>query len=218
VEGSAVRAFQNLVRRRSVQREPVAYLVGRRGFRHLELAVDNRVLVPRPETEFVVEAVLARAPQGARVVDVGTGSGAIALALKDERDDLEVTGSDVSPDALAVARANGERLGLEVTWVQADLIPPGDWDVVASNPPYVREGETLPPDVGGHEPALALYGGPDGLAVLRRLVGARPPVLVVEVGEGQARDVAALAAEVGYAGTEIVPDFAGIERVVVAWR
>jgi release factor glutamine methyltransferase len=218
VEGPHVRAFQNLVRRRSVGREPVAYLIGRRGFRHLELDVDARVLVPRPETEFVVEAVLRHAPGGARVVDVGTGSGAIALALKDERPDLQVTGSDLSPDALAVARANGARLGLDVAWVEADLIPGGAFDVVASNPPYVCDGEPLPPDVAGHEPALALYGGPDGLDVMRRLVAAAAPrLLVLEVGAGQAPAVAALAVAAGYAGTELVKDLAGIERVVVAW-
>src|SRR4051812_13929686 len=119
VEGAAVRSYQDLVRRRAVDREPVAYLVGRRAFRHIELAVDSRVLVPRPETEHVVEAVIELAPPAARVVDVGTGSGAIALALKDERPDLQVTGSDVSTDALDVARANGERLGLHVDWVHA---------------------------------------------------------------------------------------------------
>lgn len=218
VEGPHVRAFQNLVRRRSVGREPVAYLVGRRGFRHLELDVDPRVLVPRPETELVVEAVLRHAPGGARVVDVGTGSGAIALALKDERADLLVTGSDISADALAVARANGARLGLDVGWVEADLVPAGEWDVVASNPPYVVDGAPLPPDVANHEPALALFAGRDGLDVLRRLVGAVPArILVLEVGAGQAAMVAALAIGAGYVGTEIIPDLAGIDRVVVAW-
>jgi len=218
VEGPAVRAYQDLVRRRAVGREPVAYLLGRRGFRRLELDVDARVLVPRPETEHLVEAVLRHAKPGARVVDVGTGSGAIALALKDERGGLEVTGSDISPDALAVARGNGARLGLDVTWIEADLVPPGEWDVVASNPPYVEDDAPLPPDVGDHEPRGALRAGPDGLDVLRRLVAATPPVLAVEVGAGQAATVAALAIAAGFVGTEIVGDLAGIDRVVVAWR
>ena len=113
VQGPAVRAFQNAVRRRSVEREPVAYITGVKGFRHLDLHVDARVLIPRPETETLVEAALGL-PQSARVVDVGTGSGAVALALKDERPDLAVTATDVSEDALAVARANAARLGLDV--------------------------------------------------------------------------------------------------------
>src|SRR6202034_2056529 len=119
VEGPAVRAFQTAVRRRAVQREPVAYILGRRGFRRLDLAVDPRALIPRPETELLVEVGLGL-PRGARVLDVGTGSGAVALALKDERPDLRLTGSDLSEDALALARANGERLGLAVSWLCAD--------------------------------------------------------------------------------------------------
>jgi release factor glutamine methyltransferase len=217
VTGPAVRAYQELVRRRSAGREPVAYLLGRRGFRRLELTVDPRVLVPRPETEHVVETALRYAPPGARVVDVGTGSGAIALALKDERPDLQVTGSDVSADALAVARANGERLGLDVTWVQADLVPRADWDVVVSNPPYVRTDEPLAPELR-HEPPGALLAGVDGLEVLRGLVRCRVPVLIVEVGAGQAIEVARLAHAEGFLGTEMVQDLAGHERVVVAWR
>ena len=118
VSGDAARWFRDAIRRRTVERVPVAYLVGHKGFRHLDLAVDARVLVPRPETEHLVEALL-ELPPGARVHDVGTGTGAIALALKDERPDLRVSASDVSPDALAVARANGARLGLDVTFARA---------------------------------------------------------------------------------------------------
>jgi release factor glutamine methyltransferase len=217
VEGPAVRAFQDAVRRRSVEHEPVAYIVGRRGFRHLELAVDPRVLIPRPETEHLVEAVVDLAPQGASVVDVGTGSGAIALAVKAERPDLDVTGSDVSTDALAVARANGERLGLEVRWVLGDLVPAGDWDVIVSNPPYVRDDDVLPRDVVEHEPALALRAGADGLDALRRLVTFRVALLVLEVGLGQAPTVALLADQAGWSRVETRRDLAGIERVVVAW-
>jgi len=217
VEGPAVRRFQDLVRRRSIGREPVAYLVGRRGFRHLELDVDSRVLIPRPETEHVVEAVLELAPRGARDVDVGTGSGAIALALAHERPDLSVTGSDVSADALAVAQVNAARLGLDVAFVQADLVPAGSWDVVVSNPPYVGEGDELGADVRAHEPHVALFAGADGLDVIRRLVGVRVPLLVLEVGAGQAPAVAALARDAGFARTELRADLAGIDRVVVAW-
>ena len=159
-------------------REPVAYILGRKGFRAIELAVDARVLIPRPETEFLVEAALDL-PRGARVWDVGTGSGAVALALKQERPDLELTGTDTSPEALEVARANADRLGLEVRWLEGDLLAGiTDVDAVLSNPPYVEDGARLAPDVAAHEPALALRAGPDGLDVLRRLapaVGSRAP-------------------------------------------
>lgn len=229
VEGPAIRAYQDLVRRRSVGREPVAYLLGRQAFRHLDLHVDPRVLIPRPETEHAVEAVVELAPPGARVLDVGTGSGAIALAVKDERPDLHVTGSDISPDALDVARANGERLGLAVEWRLADLVPnlkrgsdpPSlGWDVVVSNPPYVAEGDPrVEPGVLAHEPHLALFAGEDGLGVLRRLVAGRPaPLLVLEVGDGQAQEVARLAKAAGYARVTARGDLAGIARTVVAWE
>src|SRR3984885_2593053 len=117
VRGDAVRAFQDAVRRRSIEREPVAYITGRRGFRRIELTTDPRALVPRPETELLVEVGL-RLPQGAQVLDLCTGSGAVALALKEERPDLVVTGSDISEEALELARENGRRLGLEVRWLR----------------------------------------------------------------------------------------------------
>jgi release factor glutamine methyltransferase len=222
VQGPAVRAFQNAVRRRSVEREPVAYITGVKGFRHLALHVDARVLIPRPETETLVEAALGL-PQSARVVDVGTGSGAVALALKDERPDLAVTATDVSEEALAVARANAARLGLDVCFVPADLLEGvGELDAVVSNPPYVEEGADLPPEIVRHEPAEALYAGLDGLAVVRRLVaqaGEREAAfLAVEVGAGQALAVEELARAAGFGRTERRADLAGIERVVAAWR
>jgi release factor glutamine methyltransferase len=224
VAGPAVRAFQELVRRRAAGREPVAYLLGRRGFRGLELEVDARVLVPRPETELLVEATLGL-PRSARVVDVGTGCGAVALALKDERPDLDVLATDVSDDALAVARANARRLGLEVAFGRADLLDGvGAVDAVVSNPPYVADGEraALPPEVARHEPAVALFGGPDGLDVVRRLVrqaGASPArLLALEVGQGQAPAVAALVRAAGFGEAEVRRDLAGVERVVVGRR
>ena len=208
--------FREYVRRRT-RREPVAYILGRKGFRRLELEVDQRVLVPRPETEHVVEAALAL-PSGARVVDVGTGSGAIALALADERPDLRVAATESSPDALAVARANGTRLGLAVEWLFGDLLEPvsGPVDAVVSNPPYVADGERLAPELG-HEPREALYGGRDGLDVLRRLAAAvrEVPFVAFEVGLGQAAVVAPL---VPGHEIEVVRDLAGIERVVVGRR
>ena len=168
--------FRDLVTRRWREREPVVYLVGVKGFRRLELAVDRRVLVPRPETEHLVEAAL-ELPEGARVVDVGTGSGAVALALKDERPDLRVVATDVSADALDVARANAARLGLDVEFVLGDLLEPveGDVDAVVSNPPYVKTEARLPPEIARHEPPGALYAGEDGLDIIRRLVGSVRP-------------------------------------------
>jgi release factor glutamine methyltransferase len=222
VEGPAVRAFQDAVRRRSVEREPVAYITGVKGFRHIDLHVDGRVLIPRPETETLVEAALDL-PRGARVVDVGTGSGAVALALKEERADLDVTGTDTSPDALAVARANAARLGLDVTFREADLLDgAGAVDAVLSNPPYVEDGTPLQPEIERHEPPVALYAGADGLAVIRRLAaqaGASPArFIALEVGMGQAADVAAVLREAGFGTTEARRDLAGIERVVVGRR
>ncbi len=232
VAGPAVRAFQDAVRRRAVKREPVAYIVGRRGFRHLELAVDRRALVPRPETELLVEVGLAL-PQGASVLDVGTGSGAVALALAHERPDLRVSGSDVSAEALALARANGERLGLQmpqpaaVRWLEADLLEglPDEFDAVLCNPPYVAESEraTLAPEILRHEPPGALFAGPDGLDVIRRLVGqlrgrARVRFVALEVGAGQAPAVVGLLREAGFDAVRAERDLAGIERVVVGER
>jgi release factor glutamine methyltransferase len=236
VAGAAVRAFQDAVRRRSVLREPVAYIVGRRGFRHLEVSVDPRVLVPRPETELLVEVGLTLAP-GARVLDVGTGSGAVALALKHERPDLIVSGSDVSAGALALARANGERLGLAVDWFVADLLEglPDEFDAVLCNPPYVAESErsTLAPEILRHEPPGALFAGADGLDVIRRLARQlsgpgqgpgtgqrweRVRLLALEVGAGQAPAVGGLLRDAGFTAVRAERDLAGIERVVVGER
>jgi release factor glutamine methyltransferase len=223
VQGAEVRAFQTAVRRRAFDREPVAYVTGVKGFRHLELQVDPRVLIPRPETETLVEAAVEVLARGARVVDVGTGSGAIALALKDERPDLEVTGTDVSEDALAVARANAARLGLQVAFAHADLLAGvGSFDAVVSNPPYVEDGAELAPEIVRHEPSLALRAGPDGLDVLGALVPAAAAMgaelLAVEVGAGQAAAVEELARGAGFGRAERRRDLAGVERVVIAWR
>jgi release factor glutamine methyltransferase len=181
------------------------------------------VLIPRPETETLVEAALEAAPQGARVVDVGTGSGAVALALKDERPDLVVTATDVSEDALAVACANAARLGLDVRFVHADLLEGvGELDAVVANPPYIEDRTELAPEIVRHEPAQALYAGLDGLAVVRRLVAQAAErgaeLLAVEVGAGQAVAVEELAHAAGFARTERRADLAGIDRVVIAWR
>lgn len=225
VSGPAVRAFQEAVRRRAVLREPVAYILGRRGFRNLELVSDSRALVPRPETELLVEAGL-ELRAGAAVLDLCTGGGAVALALKQERPDLELAGSDISPGALELARENAERLGLDVGWFEADLLEgvPDVFDVVLANPPYVAEGEraSLAPEIR-HEPAEALFAGPDGLAVIRRLLaqlGGRRRVrtLALEVGRGQAGAVMELAAAAGFVDCRCKKDLAGVERVVTGER
>jgi release factor glutamine methyltransferase len=226
LRGPAIRLFQQFVRRRAIEREPVAYIVGHRAFRRLDLATDARALVPRPETELLVE-VLNALPARSAVLDVGTGCGAVALALKDERGDLSVTGSDVSDAALALARENGRRVGLAVNWLCADLLDgvPDEFDAVVSNPPYVADSErgALAPEIIRHEPAGALFAGADGLEVIRRLlrqlsVRRRVWLVALEVGSGQAPSVAALARDAGFPVTRIEPDLAGIERVVLAER
>ena len=229
VTGPAVRRFQDAVRRRSSGREPVAYIVGTKGFRHLELAVDGRVLVPRPETEHLVEAALDLASAGASVVDVGTGSGAVALALKDERPDLRVLGTDRSVEALAVARANGERLGLDVSFAAGDLLDaaaPGQdpIDLVVANLPYVPDGDraALAPEIRHHEPAMALFGGDDGLDLVRRLIAQcqerTVAAVALEVGQGQPPAVGALLRASGYPDVAVHADLAGIDRVVTGRR
>lgn len=221
--------YRALIQRR-LGGEPVAYLLGKKEFRSLELAVDARVLVPRPDSEATVDAALAQlSPDGTgRVVDIGTGSGAIALALKKERPALEVFAVDRSHDAAAVARANADALGLAITIVEGDLLAPvaahAPFALVVSNPPYIPSADiaALAPEVR-KEPLAALDGGADGLAVIRRLVSDAPPLLtaggalVVEVGAGQAAAVAALfAADGRYAPATTTRDLAGIERVVSA--
>lgn len=191
--------------------EPVAYILGRRYFRQLDLQVDPRVLVPRPETEALVDQALGL-PPGARVHDVGTGSGAVALALKHERPDLVVSGSDPDPNALRVARANASRLRLDVEWVEQVGLPAGSYDLVLANLPYVADGEwaSLPPDITGHEPRSALLGGPDGLDPIRALVGQAPSGqrLALEHGSTQGAAVRALLSD-----ARTLPDLAGHPRV-----
>ncbi len=236
VPAAAGRRFGELVRRR-LRRESVAYILGRKGFRNLELAVDRRVLVPRPETELLVEVALELRP--ARVLDVGTGSGAIALAVADELPECEVTATDTSPGALEVARANAERLGLAERVCFFDgTLPPDDpepgagYDLVLANLPYVAERHwpSLQPEVTQWEPREALLAGPDGLDAYRsflpecgrafsRYPGQSSTTLAVEVGEGQAPAVAELMRAAGFGAVEARRDLAGIERVVIGrWR
>jgi release factor glutamine methyltransferase len=226
VTGSAVRAFQDAVRRRAVEREPLAYIVGRRGFRRLDLTVDRRALVPRPESELLVECALTL-QAGLSVLDVGTGSGAVALALKDERPDLSIAGSDVSEDALALARSNAIRLGLDVRWLHADLLGglPDEFDALLANLPYVAEPERaeLAPEIARHEPPGALFAGSDGLSRIRPLLASLPErprvrTVALEVGAGQAPAVGELIRAAGFGSVSAERDLAGIERVVVGQR
>jgi release factor glutamine methyltransferase len=226
VAGPAVRAFQTAVRRRAVEREPVAYILGSRGFRQLELQVDRRALIPRPETELLVEVGLTL-PHGAHVLDVGTGSGAVALALAQERPDLHVSASDLDADALELARANGRRLELPVHWLRADLLEgvADEFDAVLSNPPYVAERERamLAPEILRHEPPRALFAGPDGLATITPLLGQlavreRARFVALEVGAGQAHAVGELMLAAGLPVVRTERDLAGIERVMVGER
>lgn len=226
----AARAFGEMVRRR-LRREPVAYIVGRKGFRNLELAVDRRVLIPRPETELLVEVALERAP--ARLLDVGTGSGAIALAVADELPNCEVTATDTSPGALEVARANAERLGLaeRVRFLPGSLPEEGEFDLILANLPYVAETDwpLLQPEVTEWEPSEALLSGRDGLDAIRaavvgcdrllsRMARQKTITLALEVGDGQATTVAKLLNDAGFPRTQIRHDLAGIERVVIGER
>ncbi len=218
LDPSSVARFDALLARRAAC-EPVAYILGHKDFRRITLRVDRRVLIPRPETELLVEVGLTL-PAGAAVVDVGTGSGAVALALKGERPDLSVWATEVDSDALAVARENGIHLGLDVEFVQADLLIGLDrrFDAVLANLPYVAEGSDLPPDIAGYEPDLALFGGPDGLDPVRRLLPmvAEVPLIALEVYLAEA--AASLLRDAGFRSVECLRDLAGHERVVVGRR
>jgi release factor glutamine methyltransferase len=217
----ALESYEALIARR-VAREPVAYILGRKDFRRVTLNVDRRVLIPRPETELLVEVGLGL-PAGARVVDVGTGSGAVALALKDERPDLDVCGIDLNKGAVAVARANALRLGLDASFVVGDLLEGVDVavDAVLANLPYVADGCVLAPEIARWEPPRALFAGVDGLEVIARLLGMVSAVglVALEIGYDQADAVAGMmAARAGFESVERVRDLAGHERVVVGRR
>lgn len=154
-----------------MRREPVAYILGSRGFRRIELAVDQRVLIPRPETELLVELAVELAPE--RVLDVGTGSGAVALAVADELPAASVVGTDTSLDALVVAKANADRLGLDVGF-ELGTLPNGSFDLVLANLPYIPESEYrgLAPEITDFEPIAALTPGPTGFEAIDELLGA----------------------------------------------
>ncbi|MFP6623210.1 MAG: peptide chain release factor N(5)-glutamine methyltransferase [Myxococcota bacterium] len=230
--GSEERArFRELVVRRARDRVPVSQLVGKKEFWSLELDVSRDVLSPRPETETLVEAVLARLPDPSgkyKILDLGTGSGAIALALARERPAAQVTATDISPEALQIARSNADKLQVSerLRFVEGDLlgaVPGEQFDVVVSNPPYVarRDAERLPPELA-HEPEVALFGGEDGFAVSSRLVGEVQDGLVpggafaIEVAPDQAERTAEECRQAGLEEIEILRDLARRPRVVAA--
>lgn len=227
VEAVEAERFAGLWRRRQTG-EPVAYLTGRRGFWTLDLAVSPATLVPRPETELMVELALARLPADAplRVADLGTGSGAIALAIASERPQAQVVATDASADALAVARANADENRLaNVGFRHGSWFAPlaGEvFDLIASNPPYIAEGDphlregSLP-----HEPALALASGRDGLDAIREIVAAAPAHLraggwlLLEHGLEQGAAIRALLASAGFADIATETDLEGRDRVTL---
>jgi release factor glutamine methyltransferase len=211
--------YQVLLERR-LQREPLAYVLGEWGFRRLVLKTDARALVPRPETEVVVERCLEllRGEDAPRVLDLGTGTGAIALALADEFPGAQITAVDASPEAVSLARENAEHLDLAVDIRQGDFAVAGEgWDLVVSNPPYVTpaEWETLQPEIREWEPRDALVGVGLHEQIAR---AANTRRLVLEVGACQAGDVAETLTSLEYADVRITADLAGIPRVVEGRR
>jgi release factor glutamine methyltransferase len=208
-----VEGLEPLLARREA-REPLAYILGEWGFRRLTLKTDARALVPRPETETLVERALALAEgiERPRILDVGVGSGAIALALKDERSDAQVTGVDVSADALALAGENAKRLGLEVELREGEgtAAAAEGWDVVVANPPYVEILEEVEPELGW-EPQIALLGSGEHERLAR---ATKARFIVFEVGDGQAPEIAAMLERLGCADLAISADLTGRARVV----
>jgi len=219
--------------------EPVQYITGRAAFRSLDLAVDPRVLIPRPETEWLVEAVLeyladgARSARAPRILDLGTGSGCIALAIAQEHPHAEVVATDASEGALDVARANAESLGLahRVSFMRGEWLAavPSDerFDVIVSNPPYIarREARALPGDVHDWEPHAALFGGDDGLVDLREIMEDAPRhlraggLLALEVDESRAGEIAGwFEGARDWRGAELRTDLAGRPRILLATR
>jgi release factor glutamine methyltransferase len=213
--------------------EPIQYIIGEQEFYGLPFCVTPDVLIPRPETEHLVEKVIGLSPlfRKPRIVDVGTGSGAIAIALAHEWPDALITATDVSPSALDLARRNAERIGFadRIWFIQGDLLVPVEgerFDIVVSNPPYVAtaDRDSLSVEVREHEPALALFAGNDGLDVYRRLIPAAFDALepggflVLEIGYGQSAAVADLMANAGFTRIKFVPDLQGIARVACGQR
>lgn len=227
VGAEAASRFRDSIRRR-LAGEPVAYITGWTGFRRLTLHCDRRALIPRPETEGLVDVALARARSGV-AVDIGTGTGAIALALSDEGEFADVIGVDVSPEALALACSNGMASGRPVTWLEGDLVAPlagRQVNLLVSNPPYLTQAEydSLDRSVRDYEPALALVGGDDGQRLVRRLLhDARSVVtptgwIALEVDCRRAEDTGRIATAAGWESVTVLDDLFGRARYVLARR
>ncbi len=219
--------------KRRYEGEPLQYIRSKTEFFSREFYVDDRVLIPRPETEILVETALARAPRNGRVIDIGTGSGCIAISIERTRPDLQVTGVDVSPAALAVAGRNRRALGSRVRLAGSDLLSAirGEFDLIVSNPPYVSEEELagLALEVRAFEPRIALTSGPTGTEIIERILvesgrlargdrASGPVTLMMEVGYAQEAPIRELARQKRFEVDAFVPDLAGIPRVVVLSR
>jgi release factor glutamine methyltransferase len=222
--------YESLLTRR-LHSEPIQYITGEQEFFGLPFEVSPDVLIPRPETEHMVEAVLQRVEANARIVDVGTGSGAIAVALAHAMPRARLTAVDLSTAALQVARRNAQRHAVSdrIIFLQSDLLAAlegADFDAVVSNPPYVAEGEVLEPQVSNYEPRSALYAGPTGLEIYERLIPqARKRLkphgwLILEIGFGQQIAVEALlkGSSAGWSALTFIRDLRGIPRVVLAQK
>jgi release factor glutamine methyltransferase len=217
---------------RRIGGEPLQYLTGIAGFRRLDIAVGPGVFVPRPETEVLVDHLLGRLPEGGTLVDLGTGSGAIALAVADERPDARVVATEASADALRWAGVNKEKLGSRVEFLEGDLFAPlldelrGNIDVVVSNPPYIADDErsALPSDVLDHEPHIALFSGTDGTSIIERIVDDAPTWLrrggwlMIEISPHLQTVVPRLLKSAGFDEIDIHPDLADRPRVVEGRR
>jgi release factor glutamine methyltransferase len=226
LEPDEVTRFRELVRRRG-RREPLAYVLGSWSFRGLELATDARALVPRPETEWLVERALARLPEveTPRVLDVGTGSGAIAISIAVELPEAVVTAVELSPDALALARENAATHDVEITFLESDLlaaVADSTFDLVLANLPYVGEGQGVDAEVERFEPALAVFAADDGRALIERLltsvgrVLAPGGIVALELSDTQSTWAVARLAELGFEAASAERDLAGVERLAFA--